>query len=103
MYNLGESVFAYWRSTGLFHLGTVVDTNSSGYHVVFEDGDQAESLADSDLKPADLFVGKKVLAMWTDRSLYPGTIAKVCGRAFFIHFDDGDRAWVSMMGIALKQ
>jgi len=102
MYNVGESVLAYWRTTGLFHMGTIVDHNSYGYHVVFEDGDQANSIADAEIKSANLSVGTKVLAMWTDKSLYPGTIAKICGRAFYIHFDDGDKGWAPMMGIALK-
>ena len=34
MYNVGDSVLAYWHSTGLFHIGTIVDSKSSGYVVV---------------------------------------------------------------------
>jgi hypothetical protein len=102
MYNVGDSVLAYWHSTGLFHMGTIVDSNSSGYVVVLELGDLVDSLADSDLRTTHIEVGKKVLAMWTDGRLHPGTLAKVCGRAFYIHFNDGSNAWAPMMGIALK-
>ena len=102
MYNTGDSVLAYWRPTGSYHAGTVINSDGGRYHVVFEDGDQANDLSDGDIKPFDLKVGQKVFAKWTDGSFYPGTIANITGRAFFINFDDGDKGWTSMSGILLK-
>jgi hypothetical protein len=103
MYNSGDSVFAYFRTTGLYHTGTVVNNDGGNYHVVFEDGDQLNSLSDSDLKPFAIQEGAKVLAMWTDKRFYAGTVAKITGRAFYIHFDDGDKGWTPLAGIALKR
>ncbi len=103
MYNIGDTVFGYWKSTGSYHVGTVVNNDGGRYHVVFEDGDQVNDLSDGDLQPFNLQVGMKVFAKWSNASFYPGTIANITGRAFFINFEDGDKGWTSMSGILLKR
>jgi hypothetical protein len=101
MYNIGDSVFAFWKASGLYHLGTVVEVGSGQYHIVFEDGDQG-AVSENELMRPDLNVGSQVIAMWTDKKFYPGTVQKIVGRALFVHFDDGDRGWTSFAGIAKK-
>ena len=35
-----------------------------------------------------------MIALWTDGKRYRGKVAKVVGRAFYIHYEDGDKGWV---------
>jgi hypothetical protein len=95
----GLTVLAPWGE-GLF-LGTVVAEAEGGYHVVFEDGDEAVVPLDR-MRKAELAVGSRVFARWRDGRHYPGTIARIVGRAFYVHFDDGDRGWAAWSEIAVK-
>ena len=45
---------------------------------------------DSRIRKNDLRVGSNVLARWSNGKHYPGRIARIVGRALYIHFDDGD-------------
>jgi len=100
-FNIGELVFAYWKSTESYFVGTIVDQKDEKYYVVFADGDQAW-VESPKIKKLDLKEGLKVMAKWSNGSFYPGTIAKIVSGACYIHFDDGDKGWTSLAGIALK-
>jgi len=79
----------------------IVDQKDEKYYVVFADGDQAW-VESPKIKKLDLKEGLKVMAKWSNGSFYPGTIAKIVSGACYIHFDDGDKGWTSLAGIALK-
>lgn len=102
MYSTGDTVFAFWQGTGHYHIGTIVGAEPGFYHVVFADGDQGK-IPEGKVMNADIDEGLKVLAMWTDKRFYPGTIQKVVGLAVFVQFDDGDKGWTSLAGLARKQ
>ena len=101
----GDRCLAYWKATKMFYVGTVVEEDFTkktvGYYVVFADGDQA-ALPGRLVKPLTIKVGSKVMAMWSDKRMYPGKVARIVGGALFIHFDDGDKGWTSWAGIAVK-
>jgi hypothetical protein len=101
MFSIGDTVFAFWQGSGHYHIGTIVESTSGMYRVVFADGDQG-MIPENKIMNADLDEGLKVLAMWTDKRFYPGTIQKIAGLAAYIHFDDGDKGWTSLAGIARK-
>jgi hypothetical protein len=102
---IGSPVLAYWEETQLYYVGTVVEKDNTvkggGYLVIFADGDQAV-VPGVRVRELDVKEGTKVLAMWSDKSYYPGTVAKIVGNALFINFDDGDEEWTSWAGIAVK-
>src|SRR5687767_5123044 len=98
---VGDTVLALWAPDRLYFVGTVVEKTDAGYRVVFEDGDQAVVAADN-VRRFDLKAGSAVMARWTDKRMYPGKIAKVTGRAFYIHYDDGDKGWVPWGFVAVK-
>jgi hypothetical protein len=104
-FDIGERVLAYWEDSSLYYVGTTVEYDSTikggGYHIVFADGDQ-DVIPITRIKPFDLKVGSKVLALWSDGNLYNGTIHKILGDAVYIHFDDGDKGWTSWAGIAVE-
>ncbi|MBN2440810.1 MAG: hypothetical protein JXJ04_05675 [Spirochaetales bacterium] len=101
----GERVLAYWEETELYYIGTIIEYNDTikggGYYVVFADGTQG-LIPFVHITLFDLKAGSKVLALWSDGYMYPGTIARVLGDAVFINFDDGDKGWTSWAGIARK-
>lgn len=101
MFNVGQTVFAYWGETGHYYLGTIVAAFENSYHVVFADGDQGAIPADK-IQAANMVPGLKVMARWTDGYFYAGTVHEVVGMAVFIHFDDGDQGWTSFAGITIK-
>lgn len=68
---------------------------------MFEDGDTAV-VDKSKVRSNDIKVGSKVIARWTDGEYYNGTVAKVVGRAFYIHYDDGDKGWAAFSWIAVR-
>jgi hypothetical protein len=98
----GETVFAYWPADSVYFLGTVVEKSAEGYLVVFDDGDQITAKDDRIFKN-DLKVGSAVMARWNDGKFYSGKIAKVVGRAYYIHYDDGDKGWAPFSWIAIKK
>ncbi|MEK6795117.1 MAG: hypothetical protein AABZ39_10090 [Spirochaetota bacterium] len=102
-FSVGQEVMAYWEKAKLYYVGTVVEIDSTvkggGYRIVFADNDSGV-IPSARVRTLKLDAGTKVLARWSDGKMYPGTIAKVVGRAYFINFDDGDKGWVSIAGIA---
>ncbi len=89
---VGETVLAYWVPAKAYFIGTAVEKAAGGYLIVFEDGDRAVVPEDK-IRKYDIKVGTPVIARWTDGKRYRGKIAKVVGRAFYIHYDDGDKGW----------
>jgi hypothetical protein len=77
-------------------------SGGGGYLVVFEDGDQAV-LKETQIRKNDLKVGSAVVARWQDGHFYSGKIGKVVGRAFYIHYDDGDKGWAPWSWIAITK
>ncbi len=98
---VGDSVLALWAPADAYFVGTVVEKSTTGYSIVFEDGDTA-TVAAAQVRKNDIKVDSKVLARWKDGSYYPGTVAKVVGRALYIHYDDGDKGWAPWSWIAVK-
>ncbi|MBI4979397.1 MAG: hypothetical protein HZC28_18110 [Spirochaetes bacterium] len=104
-FSVGDEVMGYWEPAKLYYVGTVVEIDNtikgSGYRIVFADNDSAV-IPSVRVRPFNLAAGTAVLARWSDGKMYQGKIAKVVGRAYFIHFDDGDKGWVSSAGIAQR-
>lgn len=99
--DVGDTVLAYWAPADAYFIGTVVEKADAGYQIVFEDGDTGVVAADK-IRKNDIKVGTAVVAKWKDGKFYPGKIAKVAGRAFYIHYDDGDKGWAPWSWIAVK-
>lgn len=99
---VGDTVLAYWSASRAYYIGTAVEKADGGYLVVFEDGDQGV-IPENKIRKFDLKVGSPVIARWTNGQLYPGKIARVAGKAFYIHYDDGDKLWVPWSWITLKE
>jgi hypothetical protein len=98
---VGDTVLAYWAPANAYFIGTAVEKQGNGFLIVFEDGDNA--VVDSTrIRENNIKVGTAVVARWTDGEYYPGTVAKVVGRAFYIHYDDGDKGWAPWSWIAVK-
>ena len=101
-FGAGDTVLAYWEGNNLYFVGTVVEKSAANgtYKIIFADGDQAV-LASNLVRKMDIAVGSKVMAMWSDKKYYPGTVAKIVGGALFINYDDGDKGWTSWAGVAV--
>jgi hypothetical protein len=97
---VGDTVLAYWPPAKAYFIGTAVEKADGGYLVVFEDGDRGVVPADK-IRKYDLKVGSPVIALWTDGKRYRGKIGKVVGRAFYIHYDDGDKGWAPWSWISV--
>ena len=98
---VGDTVLAFWKPGDAFFVGTAVEKSDNGFVIVFEDGDTAVVPA-AKIRKYDLKVGSAVIARWSDGKYYKGKIAKVVGRAFYIHYDDGDKRWAPWSWIAVK-
>lgn len=101
---VGDTVWAQWRPNSWYH-GKVDKTCPLGLHIQFDDGDQAcihASMAavDSAPKAADVKVGTRVLAKWTDGKYYPATVRGV-GKTFDVQFDDRAKLGVPIDGLRL--
>jgi hypothetical protein len=97
---VGDTVLAYWEPAKAYFIGTAVEKADGGYLVVFEDGDRAV-VPEAKIRKYDLKVGSPVIALWTDGMRYRGKVAKVVGRAFYIHYDDGDKGWAPWAWISV--
>jgi hypothetical protein len=97
----GDTVLAYWEPERAYFLGTAIEKSGPGYLVVFEDGDRAV-VPEAKIRKNDIQVGTAVMARWDDGNIYSGRVAKVLGRACYIHDDDGDKGWVPWSWIAVK-
>jgi hypothetical protein len=98
---VGDSVLAYHAQSKAYFMGTAVEKAEGGYLIVFEDGDSATVPAGK-IRKNDVKVGSAVIARWKDGMYYPGKVAKVVGRAYYIHYDDGDKGWAPSGWIAVK-
>lgn len=98
---VGDTVLAWWEPNKVYFVGTAVEKSGPGYLIVFEDGDQAVIPA-TKIRPFNLKVGSAVFARWTDGQYYSGKVVKAVGRAFYIHYADGDKLWVPWSWIAIK-
>ena len=98
---VGDTVLAYWKPGDAYFVGTAVEKKDTGFLIVFEDGDTVVVPAEK-IRKYNLKVGTAVLARFSDGEFYRGTIARVVGRACYIHYDDGDKGWVPLSGIAVK-
>lgn len=102
----GERVLALWRANGFYYVGSVVKCENGlagkTCFVVFADGD-SDNLPVNLIRPMSLKAGSSVFALWKDKKMYPGKIARIVGQALYIHFDDGDKGWTSWAGIALNE
>ncbi len=89
---------------------TIQAKNSTGYLVLWENGDflcltnaEFKKAQNSTPATASLKVGAKVSAQWTNGSFYDGTIVKIKGSAYTIEWDDGsDPIDVTINQIRLK-
>jgi len=97
---IGDTVLAYWEQGKAYFIGTAVEKADGGYRIVFEDGDRAV-VPEAKIRKYDIKVGTKVIALWTDGKRYRGKVAKVVGRAFYIHYDDGDKGWAPRSWISV--
>ena len=98
---VGDTVLAYWKPGDAYFVGTAVEKKDTGFLIVFEDGDTAVVPA-AKIRKYNLKVGAAVIARFSDGKYYEGKIAKVVGRACYIHYDDGDKEWVPLSWIAVK-
>src|SRR5262249_53077754 len=79
-----------------------VDKSSAvGLRVTFDDGAEADLPAgliavDRAPRKADVPVGARVIALWTDDRWYPGSVGQVAGGKYSIRFDDGDERDVEL-------
>lgn len=99
--DVGDTVLAYWAPARAYFVGTVVEKRATGYYVVFEDGDNAIVPKTKVLKN-NIKVGSSVFAKWKNGKYYKGKVAKIVGRALYIHYDDGDKGWAPWSWIAIK-
>ncbi len=102
---VGDTVWAQWKANAWYH-GKVAKKCDVGFHVVFDDGDKADvapSLIIVDRAPAadKVKVGVRVLALWTDGRMYPGTVIAIEEGKYRIKFDDGDGRAVARNNLRL--
>jgi hypothetical protein len=101
----GDKVWAQLRPND-WHQGKAAKKCPLGLHVVFDDGDKAdlpmELIArDQAPKKAQVKVGARVLAPWTDGRHYPGTVAKAGDGEYEVKFDDGESRSVGLEDLRL--
>jgi hypothetical protein len=98
---IGDTVLAYWEMGDAYFVGTAVEKKGSGFLIVFEDGDTAV-VDKAKVRSNDIKVGSKVIARWKDDQYYNAKVAKIVGRALYVHYEDGDRGWAPWSWIAVK-
>jgi len=91
-----DIVWAQWRPNDWYH-GKVKKTGDGGYHVEFDDGDEADlpsALIAIDQAPEvkNVKVGARVIAVFSDGKFYPGTVIAIDKETCKIKYDDGDEA-----------
>jgi len=93
MYTIGTRVLAQWGAS--WYPGTITQINGDQFFVQFDDGDTSW-LKVNQMQPAGGYpVGSRIRRLWTDGVYYSGTVQEVSGRDIFVHFDDGDTAWLA--------
>jgi hypothetical protein len=91
-WQIGDRVFARWRGDLLWYPGTILAYEDAGYHVVFDDQDQA-FVAPSELLPLVVQVGDSILCrpkFERDLCYYPAEVTRVAGEVIDVDFDDFD-------------
>ena len=102
-FEIGDSVLAYWDGgDGAYFVGTIVENKKTDYLIVFEDGDTAD-VSKNQVKKNDIKVGSKVIARWKDGQYYPASVAKIVGRALYVHYADGTKGWAPWSWIAVQK
>lgn len=99
---VGDTVLAYWARGGAYFVGTAVEESGPGYLIVFEDGDTSV-VSKTKIRKNDIKVGSRVVSRWKDGEYYEARVAKIVGRALYVHYEDGDKGWVPWSCIAVKQ
>ena len=100
-FKVGDTVLAHWMKGNAYFVGTLVEDNGPSFVVVFEDGDVA-NVSKTKVRKNDIRVGSRVIARWKDDEYYRGKVAKIVGRALYIHYDDGDKGWAPWSWIAVQ-
>lgn len=100
-FEVGDTVLAHWQIGDAYFVGTIVEEQGPSFLVVFEDGDTAMVRKDR-VRENDIKSGSKVVAKWKDGEYYRATVAKIVGRALYIHYDDGTKGWAPWGWIAAK-
>ena len=98
---IGNSVLAHWEQGDAYFVGTIVEDQKSDFLIVFEDGDTAK-VTKAKVRKNDIKAGSKIVARWKDGQYYRATVAKIVGRALYIHYSDGDKGWAPWSWIAVK-
>src|SRR5437764_40972 len=98
---VGDKVWAMWTPEEPWYQGKAAKACAIGLHVVFDDGDKADRpvtliAVDRAPKKKQVKTGTRVLALWTDERLYPGTVTKIGKDTFDIQFDDGSNRAVGL-------
>ena len=99
---VGDTVLAHWEQANAYFVGTAVEEHGSSLLIVFEDGDIAE-VSKLKIFKNDITVGSRVIARWKGGRYYPGIVARIVGRALYIHYDDGDKGWAPWSGVAVSE
>ena len=61
------------------------------------DGDDTCVIFDMDPNPEDIQINTRVIAHWSSISAYiSGTVIKIEGQKYYVHYDDGDKGWNSI-------
>lgn len=89
---VNDVVWAQWKPNAWYH-GKIDKTCEQGFHVSFDDGDEAcisAALIAKDVAPTGSpRIGARVIAKWRDGKLYPATVSAVSGTTVSVSFDDG--------------
>ncbi len=104
---VGDVVWAQWKPNAWYH-GKVTKVHPIGFHVAFDDGDQANLpssliVSDSIVAAEELKVGVRVIALWNDGKYYPGTFTGAKDGRYNIRFDDWDKRPVELSHIRLRK
>ncbi len=89
-WQLGDRVFARWRGDLLWYPGTIFARRDEGYHVVFDDQDQAV-VGPADIMPLSVQEGDRVLCRPKfERELryLPAEVTRVAGEIIDVTYED---------------
>lgn len=97
---VGDVVYGNWKNKGLYYPGKLARRDGDKIKINYDDGDVEETtIAALRLKliaPAARQVNCAILARWgPDGYWYTGVVKEIKDGKRHIHFDDGDKAWVT--------
>ena len=93
MYTIGMRVLGKWGAS--WYPGTIDQTNGDQFFVRFDDGDTTWVTVTGLQPEAGYPIGSRIRRLWTDGQYYSGSVQEISGRDIFVHFDDGDTAWLA--------